>query len=182
MSNASASPRRVSLVDLAVLAMLVTAAAIASQYGVRARMGPMVVSIGSVLLLTVHIILQFRGASLGIDQEEVLMSTEARRAAEESEAREEALARAGQQSIVVTQGGTLAGALAIVVAYPTLIILIGLVPAVFVFVFFFFLFISRLGLVRSLVFAAATEASIYGLFILTLGVRPNTGYLVDMLL
>lgn len=173
--------RRISLMDLAVLAALVAAALIASQYGARARMVPMVVAIGSIAFLVLQIVLELRGASLDIDQEEALMGEDARRAAEEAEAKEEA-AFAEKIRIATYEGGTIAGGILLVASYAALILLVGVVPAVFVFVLYFFLVISRLGFVTSLLLALATEAVIYGLFILTLGVRPNRGFLFDAFL
>lgn len=172
--------RGLSLMDLMVLAVLVCAAVIASDYGARARLVPMTVAVGSILLLLLQIVLQARGASLDIDQRE-LMGREARLAAEEAETREDVLAAVEARSVVTYQGGSLAGGIAVFVGFAALILLIGVLPAVFIFMFGFLVCISRVGIVRSFIAALVTEAVVYGLFVAALGVRMNEGYLVAKL-
>ncbi|MFM9857604.1 tripartite tricarboxylate transporter TctB family protein [Pseudoxanthobacter sp. M-2] len=173
-------PQGITVMDLVVLAVFVTAAFIASEYTARARMVPVIVTIGSAMFLLVHIGLQIRGASLDIDQRE-LMGRDVRRAAETAEAEEQALAAHDGRQIVTYQGGSLASGLAIIAGFPALIFLVGMLPAVFLFTFGFLLFISKFGLVRSLLAAVATEVVVYGLFVAALGVRMNQGILLTLL-
>jgi len=173
-------PRGITAMDLVVLAVFITAAFIASEYTARARLVPVIVTIGSAMLLLVHIGLQIRGASLDIDQRG-LMGRDARQAAETAEAEEQALAAHDVRQVVTYEGGSLASGLAIIAGFPALIFLVGMLPAVFLFTFGFLLFISKFGLVRSLVAAVATEAVIYGLFVAALGVRMNEGILFTLL-
>ena len=172
-------PRGVTLMDLIVLAVFVAAAFIASEYTARARLVPVIVTIGCAMLLLVHIGLQIRGMALDIDQRE-LMGRDAREAAETAEAGEQALAANDGRRIVRYEGGSLASGLAIIAGFPALIYLVGMLPAVFLFTFGFLLVISRFGLVRSLVAAVVTLAIVYGLFVAALGVRMNDGLLFTM--
>jgi hypothetical protein len=173
--------RRVSLMDLAVLAVLIGAAVLCSGYGARARMVPMIVAVGSIGFLLLQLVLQSRGASLDIDQEE-LLGAEAKRAAEEAEAKEQAFAEAAPRSFVTYEGGSLWSGLAIIVGFAALILGLGVLPAVFLFVFGFLAFISRLRVLWALLLALATEGVVYGLFVLVLGVRMNRGFLIEMFL
>jgi len=172
-------PHGVTVMDLIVLAILIAAAFIASEYTARARLVPIIVTIGSAMLLLVHIGLQIRGMSLDIDQRE-LMSRDAREAAEAAEAGEQVLAADDGRQIVSYRGGSLASGIGIIVGFPALIFLVGMLPAVFLFTFGFLTFISGFGVVRSLAAAIVTEIVIYGLFVAALGVRMNDGLLFTM--
>lgn len=169
-------PRGVSVMDIIVLAVFVAAAFIASEYTARARLVPVIVTIGCALLMLVHIGLQIRGMALDIDQRE-LMGRDSREAAETAESNEKALAANDGRQIVSYEGGSLASGLAIVAGLPALIYLVGMLAAVFLFTFGFLLIISRFGLVRSLLAAAVTLVAVYGLFVAALGVRMNEGVL-----
>lgn len=169
-----------NLVAGILLAVFVAFAAISLTYGDRARLVPLPVAIASSLLILLQLYLQNTraDADLAVDA----MHLFARQGEQITSTLEAELAIPEQGVTIVEEpGGSEWSAALLVIAFVSMILLVGILPAVFLFVFGYFLLVSKKRVLTSLAYAIGTEVAIYALFVWVLKVQMYGGWLIELL-
>lgn len=170
-----------NVVAVVLLLVLVGFAAVSLTYGERARLVPFPMAIASILLILLQLYLQnARGdaeAALHVDALQIFARKGGEvvgRLPEGEGADDETL------DVVEEPGGSERMGVLLVALFVGLILLVGVLPAVFLYVFGHCLFVGKRRLLPALAAAGCTELVIYLLFVSILKVPMYAGWLPSL--
>jgi hypothetical protein len=151
-----------NIVAAALVLIFVAFLAVSMEYGERARMIPIPVSIASLILIGLQIFLQNfrRDFNLNVNAADIFRGSQSGLAVQDE------VSTQGAQGIKVhgAEGGREAHAIAIVVLFMLLILLLGIIPAIFIYVAGYFIRNAKIFWVKALVCAGIADFCIYALF------------------
>lgn len=174
----------VAVIGIAILAGFLVAS---FNYGFRARMVPVPIAVISIFLLLAQLILQNTryGTHLNVDPADFFKPTDPSAEGDDASAitAETAVAephQAGEVRVSKKSSGSEWTAMGMVVAFPVLVWLVGIMPSMFLFVVSYFV-LTRRRWYWALLWGGAVEISLYLMFVRVLKVQINPGWIEMML-
>lgn len=162
-----------NVVAVVLLLIFIGFAWVSAGYTYRSRLVPLPVAIASIMLISLQLLLQNLrpGRELNVDAAEMLGAGSSRMTSEMPGAANEGSGA----------GSELVGAL-LVAEFVGLILLVGILGAIFLYVFGYFYLIGKEKLWVALAYAFGTEIAVYLLFVVLLRVDMYEGWLISLLI
>lgn len=146
------------------------------NYSAKARLVPVPIAVASLVLCLVQLYIQnfAQNFDLHVDPSQFFKSTQNETASATNEARKSTVKKQGGSNELVGIG--------MVLIYLTMMILLGVLPAVFLFVLGFFILVGKIIWYKALLYAVICESVIYFLFVFILKVQMYEGLILKFFL
>lgn len=168
-----------NIVAVIFLVIFIAVIIMSMGYGVRARLVPLPIASGSAVLVLAQLILQNtkKNVDFSVDASELFRGSKTGQAVQDEKS------KTGSTDLKVKKigGGNEWRGLGLVGIYFLIILLIGIMPAVFIFVLGYFLFVAKIKWIRALLYSVLCEVAIYVLFVMLLQVQMYQGWLISLL-
>ncbi|MDA8228010.1 MAG: tripartite tricarboxylate transporter TctB family protein [Desulfitobacterium hafniense] len=166
-----------NVVALVLLVIFIGFLYLSFNYSAKARLVPVPIAIASIILIIIQLLIQnfAKNFDLSVDPSQLFKATQNEAAVTNQEARKNV-------QVKKQGGGKETTGIGLVLLFLAMILLIGMMPAIFLFVLGYFIILGQEKWLKALIYTAICEASIYFLFVTILNVHMYEGLILKMFL